>query len=147
VLFTPAEAGSGVSRDHVAIDDRHETARHVYFLKFWLMKQIGVQWNHYEYYFGHLLMRYRSKWTNDPEDKKMLDALYNPDRATFDKLVAEKDEVIRQAKLSVADMEAAVPFLTPAQANSLWKVSGSTWMPPSSCTPGRERISPSGCLS
>ncbi len=91
-----------------------------YFLRFWLMKQIGVQWNDYEYYFGHLLMRSRSKWTNDPEDKKMLDALYNPDRATFDKLVAEKDEVIRQAKLSIADMEAAVPFLTPAQAESLW---------------------------
>ena len=41
--------------------------------------------------------------------------LYYPDQATFDRLLAEKDEVLGQVRASMADMRLAARYLTPRQ--------------------------------
>ncbi len=86
-----------------------------WFLGFWLTKSIGAEWDDYPYYFGHILLRSNYKWTKDPADKQMEQGLYNPDRALYNKLIAEKDEVIRQVRASTADMRQAARFLSPEQ--------------------------------
>ena len=86
-----------------------------YFLGLWLTKSIGAEWNNYRYYLGHVLQRPRSKWSNDPADKALEEASYNPDEALFRKFVAEKDEVLKQVKASIADLDQAARYMTPAQ--------------------------------
>jgi hypothetical protein len=90
-----------------------------YFLNFWLTRGVGNTWDDYPYYFGHILLRSNYKWTNNPEDKKLEEALYAPDKALFDKLVAEKDEVIRQVRASIGDMRQAARYLTAQQRAQL----------------------------
>ncbi len=90
-----------------------------YFLGFWLTRGVGGDWEDYVAYFNHLLLRSQYKWTKDPADKQLEQSLYYPDQATFDKLVAEKDEVIRQVHASMADMRNASRYLTPEQAGPL----------------------------
>src|SRR5262249_18323800 len=46
-----------------------------YFLNFWLTRGVGSTWDDYPYYFGHILLRSNYKWTNDPADKKLEEAL------------------------------------------------------------------------
>lgn len=83
------------------------------------MTTLGGDWDDYLYYFGHILLRSRSKWTNDPADYALDEAMYYPDQAMFDRLVAEREEVIRQVRLSQADLERAAPFLAPEQLEPL----------------------------
>ena len=90
-----------------------------YFLGLWFTKEIGQEWGKYSYYFGHVEQRPASKWTGNPADKALEDASYNPDRALFDRFVAEKDEVLRQVKASIDDIGKAAPSLTPEQKKSL----------------------------
>lgn len=86
-----------------------------YHLRFWLTKSIGEQWDDYNYYFGHLMLRSLHKWTQDPADKKMETLLYYPDMGTYKKLVAEKHKVLRQVQASLADLEKAAPYLSEEQ--------------------------------
>lgn len=90
-----------------------------YHLGCWLTKSIGEQWGNYRYYFGHLLQRARSKWSGDPEDKAIEDKLYNPDIETYNKLVAEKEEVLRQVRESMSDLDLAGIYLTAEQIEPL----------------------------
>jgi len=87
-----------------------------WFLGFWLTKALGAEWGDYPYYFGHILLRSRYKWTHDPADKTLEAGLYNPDQALFDRLAAEKDDVIAQVRAGMADIENAQRFMTPDQA-------------------------------
>jgi hypothetical protein len=86
-----------------------------WFLGFWLTKAIGAEWGDYPYYFTHILLRSKYKWTHDPADLKLQEGLYNPDQALFDRLVNEKDQVIEQVHAGQADIERAARFLTPEQ--------------------------------
>jgi hypothetical protein len=86
-----------------------------WFLGFWLIKSLGAEWGDYPYYFGHILLRSTYKWTRDPADKKLEEGLYSPDRALFDRLVAEKDQVIEQVQAGQADIRKAAPHLKPEQ--------------------------------
>jgi len=88
-------------------------------LRFWLTKSLGAQWGKYSYYFGHLMLRSQYKWTQDPADKELETKLYHPDMDTYNKLVAEKDEVLRQVKASIADIEKAATYLNEAQKTQL----------------------------
>ena len=88
-------------------------------LGLWLVKEIGAQWGDYQYYFGHLMLRSRYKWSHDLRDKELEWKLYFPDREIYNKLLAEKDEVLRQIKASMADLEKAEPYLSPEQMESL----------------------------
>ena len=110
----PAAAAPGIA----AAMKRTEFIQHHgrWFLEFWLTKALAAEWGDYPYYFGHILLRSRYKWTHDPADKKMEDGLYSPDQALFDRLVAEKDQVIEQVHAGMADVERAARFLTPEQA-------------------------------
>ena len=90
-----------------------------YFLGLWLTKSIGDEWVKYSYYFGHVEQRPQSKWTKDPADKALEDASYNPDRALFDRFVAEKEDVLRQVKASIADIDQAARFMSTAQIKPL----------------------------
>ena len=90
-----------------------------WFLGFWLTKSIGDEWDDYPYYFGHILLRSRYKWTKDPADLELERGLYAPSRALFDKLIAEKDGVIDEVRAAMADIDKAAPFLTPAQLEPL----------------------------
>jgi hypothetical protein len=90
-----------------------------WFLGFWLTKSIGDEWGDYPYYFGHILLRSRYKWTKDPADKELEGELYSPGPALFAKLVAEKDEVIKQVLAGMADINDAARYLTPEQAEPL----------------------------
>jgi hypothetical protein len=89
-----------------------------YHLGFWLTKSIGEQWASYRYYFGHLLQRSQYKWTQDPKDKELESKLYFPDMETYNQLVDEKDEVIRQVQLSMEDIALAGRYLTLDQLKS-----------------------------
>lgn len=60
-----------------------------WFLGFWLTKSIGDEWGEYPYYFGHILLRSRYKWTRDPADKALEQGLYSPDKDLFARLTAE----------------------------------------------------------
>ena len=84
-------------------------------LENWFTKSIGDQWGNYPYYFGHLLQRSRFKWTSDPSDQALEASLCHPDRPTFDRIVAEKDEVLAQVNLAQADLEKAFAYLTAEQ--------------------------------
>lgn len=86
-----------------------------WFLGFWLTKAMGAEWGDYPYYFTHLLLRSKYKWTHDPADLKMEQALYSPDQALFEKLVSEKDQVIEQIHAGMADMQNAARYLSPEQ--------------------------------
>jgi len=82
-----------------------------YHLGFWLTKSLGVKWEKYSYYFGHIVLRSRYKWTQDPADKVLETKLLYPDMETYHQLIAEKDEVIRQVRASLADLEKAAPYV------------------------------------
>jgi hypothetical protein len=92
-----------------------------YHLGFWLTKSIGEQWNDYRYYFGHIMQRSAYKWTNNKKDKELEKRLYYPDLETYKELVAEKDEVLRQVRLSIKDIRLAGRYLTPEQLAPLIK--------------------------
>ncbi|MGN6369558.1 MAG: hypothetical protein ACTHN5_14970 [Phycisphaerae bacterium] len=85
-------------------------------LEEWFTKDIGSEWGSYAYYYGHLLERGRSKWTLLPSDIKLEEKLFHPDEGTYERLVAEKEEVIRQVRASQADVEKAAPFLSAEQS-------------------------------
>jgi hypothetical protein len=84
-------------------------------LENWLTKGIGSEWGDYPYYYGHVLERARSKWTNDPADRALEEKLYHPDEETYRKLVAEKDEVVAQVRASQADLRQAARHATAEQ--------------------------------
>lgn len=109
----PAEAAPAIA----AAMKRTEFIQHHgrWFLGFWLTKALGAEWGDYPYYFGHILLRSRYKWTHDPADKTLEDGLYSPDQALFDRLVAEKDQVIEQVHAGMADLATAARYMTPDQ--------------------------------
>ncbi len=113
----PAEAVPHIASALKRTEFIHHRGR--YFLGFWLTRGLGGDWEDYVFYFNHLLLRSQYKWTKDPADKQTEQALYQPDRATFDKLVAEKDEVVAQARASLADMRLAHRYLTREQSAPL----------------------------
>ncbi|MGD8780207.1 MAG: hypothetical protein PVH88_14730 [Ignavibacteria bacterium] len=92
-----------------------------YHLEFWLTKAIGAEWDDYRYYFGHIYERSRYKWTHDPADKELETKLYYPDEATYNKLVDEKDTVLKQVIESLADMEIVKRYLTPEDFKPLYE--------------------------
>ena len=49
------------------------------------------------------MLRSRYKWTKNPADKELETKIYYPDMDVFNKLVAEKEEVLDQVKLSIVD--------------------------------------------
>jgi hypothetical protein len=81
----------------------------------WLTKSIGVEWGDYPYYYGHVLERARSKWTHDPADRALEEKLYHPDAATYQRLVAEKDEVVSQVSAGQRDLREAAVYATADQ--------------------------------
>jgi hypothetical protein len=101
----------------VAAAKRSEFIQHHgrWHLGYWFTKDIGQQWNDYSYYYSRVVVRGRYKWTRDPADQALEQKLLHPDADTFAKLVAEKDEVIAQARAGLADVQQAAPFLPPAQ--------------------------------
>ena len=84
-------------------------------LENWLTKSIGSEWDDYPYYYGHVLERARSKWSNDPADKELEEKLYHPDAETYRRLVAEKDEVVAQVAAAFEDLRQAATHATPEQ--------------------------------
>jgi hypothetical protein len=84
-------------------------------LEYWLTKNIGTEWANYRYYFSRVVARSRYKWSHDPADKELEEKLYHPDQEMFDKLVAEKDEVIAQTRAAQADLRQAARYCTPEQ--------------------------------
>ena len=87
-----------------------------WFLGFWLTKALGAEWGDYPYYYTHILLRSRYKWTHDPADLKLEEGLYHPTQELFDRLVAEKDAVIEQVRAGMADIDRASGLMTPEQA-------------------------------
>jgi hypothetical protein len=117
LLHYPKEAAPYVA---AALERTESIQNHGrWFLGFWLTKSIGDEWGDYPFYFSHILLRSRYKWTHDPADLTLQDGLYNPDQALFDRLVAEKDEVIAQVRASMADTDLAARYMTPEQAAPL----------------------------
>ena len=90
-----------------------------YHLEFWLTKSLGAQWDDYHYYFGHIMLRSRYKWTKDPVDKELETKLYYPDREFYKRAVAEKEEVLRQIRASIKDIEKARRYVSRKQYASL----------------------------
>gem|GEM_PF-1304871 len=88
-------------------------------LEYWLTKNIGDAWDNYPYYFSRVQVRSRYKWTHDPADQALEEKLYHPDEATFQQLVAEKDEVIAQVRAGQADLRQAGRYLTAEQSAPL----------------------------
>jgi hypothetical protein len=84
-------------------------------LEYWFTKDIGAQWNDYEYYFSRVPVRGRYKWSHNPADAELEKKLVYPDAETFAKVVAEKDEVIAQVRAGEADLQKAKPYLSPEQ--------------------------------
>ena len=84
-------------------------------LENWLTKSIGSEWDDYPYYYGHVLERARSKWSNDPADKALEQKLYHPDAETYAKLVAEKDKVVAEVRAAQADLRSAARHATAEQ--------------------------------
>lgn len=84
-------------------------------LEYWVTKGIGDAWDNYPYYFSRVAIRSRYKWTHDPADAALEEKLYHPDAVTFQRLVAEKDDVINQVRAAQNDLRQAGPFLTPEQ--------------------------------
>lgn len=82
-------------------------------LEYWFTKSIGTEWADYPYYFSRVLQRSRYKWTHEPADKALEEKLYHPDLATFNRLLAEKDEVIKQTRDSIADLRQAARYCRP----------------------------------
>ena len=90
-----------------------------YHLGYWLTKSIGEQWDDYYYYFGHILLRSRYKWSEDPADKTLEQKIYYPDWDTYETLVAEKDSVLSAIRASIKDIEFAERYLTAEQYEPL----------------------------
>ncbi len=57
----------------------------------------------------------------DPADKELETKLYYPDRELYDRVVAEKTEVIRQVRASINDLKKAKRYLSKDQYNSLYQ--------------------------
>lgn len=87
----------------------HHHAR--YHLGAWFTKWAGEDWDWYKYYFGRPVLRSPYKWTLNPAHKELENAFYRPDRALFDKMVREKDEVIEMTNQSIKDLALARRFL------------------------------------
>ncbi len=92
----------------------------------WMTKWIGEQWHNYAYYFGHPLLRANSKWSHSPADQEAERLIYTPTPEFYRKAVAEKDEVLAQIRLSLADVEAAARYLPPESTRALRE--GFLWM-------------------
>ena len=90
-----------------------------WFLGFWLTKSLGDEWGDYPYYFEHIRLRSRYKWTHDPADKTLEEGLYSPDNVLFARLVDEKEQVIQEARASIDDVQKAARYLSPEQLASL----------------------------
>jgi len=113
----PAEAAPFVAS---ALERTEHIQHHGrWFLGLWLTKSIGEEWGDYPYYFGHILLRSRHKWTRDPADEALEKGLYSPDDALFSRLLAEKDEVIDQVRAGLEDLRSAARYLRPEQAEDL----------------------------
>ncbi|MCX6170212.1 MAG: hypothetical protein NTX65_12775 [Ignavibacteriales bacterium] len=92
-----------------------------YHLGVWLTKSIGSEWDDYKYYFGHPTERSIYKWTLDPSDKELEDKIYHPDLEFYNKLIEEKEEVIRQINESFSDIAKAELHLKTEQIMPLKK--------------------------
>lgn len=90
-----------------------------YVLGYWFNKWLGEQWDDYAYYFSRARLRSNAKWTGDPRDVELQRRLYAPDTALYREALAEKDEVVRQVRASMQDLDAAARYLPPAQEKSL----------------------------
>jgi hypothetical protein len=88
-------------------------------LEYWLTKAIGTEWADYVYYYSRVRARSRYKWSHDPNDKAFEEKLYHPDAATFERLVAEKDQVIAEVRAGLADVRSASRYLKPEAAAAL----------------------------
>ncbi len=113
----PAEAVPYVASALKRTEFIHHHGR--WFLGFWLTQSIGGQWGDYPYYFGHALMRSNYKWTQAPADKAVEQGLYHPDKAFFDRLVAEKDDVLKEVRAGQGDLRRAARYLPPEQQRPL----------------------------
>lgn len=96
----------------------HHHAR--YHLGWWFTKYIGEDWDSYAYYFSRPIVRSNAKWIPTPENFEMEKLLHNPTPDLFRRVVAEKDDVLRQIRESTADIERAAAYLTPEQAHA-WR--------------------------
>lgn len=87
-----------------------------YHLGWWFTKWIGEDWDDYPYYFSRVFLRSNAKWTQRSEDLAMEQMLYAPTPELFHRLVAEKDEVLREVRAGAADVERAAAYLPPTRA-------------------------------
>jgi hypothetical protein len=96
---------------------RSETINHRgrWHLGYWFTKEIGREWADYAYVYSRVLQRSRYKWTGAPADQELERKLYQPDQATFDRLIAEKDEVVAEVRAAFADLRQARRYVTAAQ--------------------------------
>ncbi|HEX6738594.1 MAG TPA: hypothetical protein VF310_09995, partial [Vicinamibacteria bacterium] len=83
-------------------------------LEYWFTKSIGDEWGDYPYYYSRVFTRSRSKWSQDPADRELEEKLYHPDAETVRRLVAEKDQVIAEARAALDDLRQAGRHLSPA---------------------------------
>lgn len=97
-----------------------------YFLGFWLTKWLCEDWDYYKYYYGHIKLRSLYKWTNDPEDKKTEELLYHPNPLIFEKLMHEKDTVLRLAITGFNEIKQAEKYLSPQKIKELKE--GFSWL-------------------
>lgn len=95
----------------------HHHAR--YHLGAWFTKWVGEDWDAYKYYFNRPVLRSPFKWTHNPEEKALEQAFYHPDKALFEKLVAEKDQIIAMTQQSIADLQLACRYVDAAKLNPL----------------------------
>lgn len=114
----PAEAVPHLASALKRTEFIHHHAR--YHLGWWFTKYIGEDWDSYAYYFSRALVRSNAKWTRTPEDIEMEKLLYNPTPELFRRLVAEKDQVLREVRAGAAEVELAAAYLTPEQARE-WR--------------------------
>jgi hypothetical protein len=84
-------------------------------LEYWFTKNIGTEWGDYPYYYSRVVVRSRYKWSHNPADRELEQKFYHPDSAFFQRLVAEKDEVLAQVRAAQDDLRKAARYLTPEQ--------------------------------
>jgi hypothetical protein len=88
-------------------------------LGYWFTKNIGPEWGDYPYYYSRVVARSRFKWTHDPKDEELEQKFYHPDAATFQQLVAEKDQVLSEIRAAQGELRQASRYLTAEQLNPL----------------------------
>jgi hypothetical protein len=84
-------------------------------LEYWFTKNIGTEWGDYPYYYSRVVVRSRYKWSRNPADQELEQKFYHPDPAFFQRLVAEKDEVIAQVRAAHEDLRKAARYLAAEQ--------------------------------